>query len=101
MTATTKNKFIYWFDEIGKEDVGLVGGKGANLGEMTKMKLPVPPGFFISAKAYFYFLEENKLNDRIRKILSYLLPDDPQTYQIASTKIKKLFEESRMPRDLS
>jgi len=96
-----KNKFIYWFDEIGKEDVGLVGGKGANLGEMTKIKLPVPPGFFISAKAYFYFLEKNNLNDRIKKILSYLLPDDPQTYQVASVKIKKLFEASRIPRELS
>lgn len=95
-----KNKFIYWFDEIGKEDVGLVGGKGANLGEMTKMKLPVPPGFFISAQAYFYFLEKNNLNDRIKKILSYLLPDDPQTYQVASDKIKKLFETSRIPREL-
>lgn len=96
-----KNKFIYWFDEIGKEDVGLVGGKGANLGEMTKIKLPVPPGFFISAKAYFYFLEKNKLNERIKKILSYILPDDPQTYQVASVKIKKLFEASRIPRELS
>ena len=43
---------IRWFGEIGLADVGLVGGKGANLGELTTAGLPVPPGFVVTAAAY-------------------------------------------------
>lgn len=50
------SKLVLWFKEVGKEDVGLVGGKGANLGEMSHMKIPVPPGFIVTAKAYFLFV---------------------------------------------
>ena len=43
---------IRWFSEIGLTDVALVGGKGANLGELTAAGLPVPPGFVVTAAAY-------------------------------------------------
>jgi pyruvate,water dikinase len=42
--------FILWFDKVGKDSLALAGGKGANLGEMTKIKLPVPPGFVITTE---------------------------------------------------
>jgi len=42
-------KHILWFREVSKEDIPLVGGKGANLGEMTGIGLPVPPGFIVTA----------------------------------------------------
>ena len=51
-----KEANILWFAEVGKEDVALVGGKGANLGEMTSAQLPVPRGFIVTSKAYFDFL---------------------------------------------
>ncbi len=98
---TAQKKFIYWFREIDKDDIGLVGGKGANLGEMTKMELPVPPGFIVSASAYFYFIKENKLQDKIKGYLKYIDPNDPLTYQVASEKIKSLIIKSKMPKDLS
>ncbi|MDP2672346.1 MAG: PEP/pyruvate-binding domain-containing protein, partial [Nanoarchaeota archaeon] len=50
--------FILWFSEIGKEDISKVGGKGANLGELTKAGIPVPNGFCVTAQAYYYFLEK-------------------------------------------
>ena len=51
-------------------DVPLVGGKTASLGELTHIGMPVPPGFGITAKAYRYFLKENKLDKRIREVIS-------------------------------
>ena len=43
---------IRWFSEVGLDDVMLVGGKGANLGELTRAGLPVPPGFVVTSEAY-------------------------------------------------
>lgn len=54
---------IKTFEEIRKEDVSVVGGKGANLGEMTSAGIFVPPGFVVTAKAYQLFLQENGLTD--------------------------------------
>ncbi len=48
-------KYIKWFEEIGKGDINLVGGKGANLGELTNNGVNVPPGFSITAEAYRNF----------------------------------------------
>ena len=65
-SAPSKNrKFVYSFDEIRLAERaakswdgvrGLLGGKGANLGEMTKLKLPVPPGFVVTTEACKAFL---------------------------------------------
>ncbi|NPA47254.1 MAG: phosphoenolpyruvate synthase, partial [Thermococci archaeon] len=55
-------RFIKWFEELKKEDVPLVGGKGANLGEMTQAGIPVPPGFCVTAEAYKYFVENTKVS---------------------------------------
>jgi pyruvate,water dikinase len=44
-------KDIVWFDEVGKGDIASVGGKGANLGELTNARIPVPPGFIVTAQA--------------------------------------------------
>lgn len=94
-------KFIYWFDEIDKDDIALVGGKGANLGEMTKAGFPVPPGFIVSASAYFYFLKENNLEIPLKKILLQTHRDDPHSFVVASAKIKKKILGGRMPKDLA
>lgn len=60
---------ILWFDQVGKQDVGLVGGKNASLGEMVQhleaSGVKVPFGFAISAAAYRQFIAENKLQPQI------------------------------------
>jgi phosphoenolpyruvate synthase/pyruvate phosphate dikinase len=50
---------IRWFGEIGLTDVALVGGKGANLGELTTAELPVPPRFVVTAAAYLEAISES------------------------------------------
>ena len=54
------------FNEIKKEDVLIVGGKGANLGEMTSAKINVPSGFVITADAYRDFLKVNAIDTIIK-----------------------------------
>ncbi len=63
MTKGQKN--IAWFEEVGRGDIPMVGGKGANLGEMSQMGIPVPPGFIVTAEAYFRFLEEARLSSKV------------------------------------
>jgi pyruvate,orthophosphate dikinase len=53
-------KYIYSFDEGNKEMKSLLGGKGANLAEMTKIGLPVPPGFTITTEACNDYYENNE-----------------------------------------
>jgi len=94
-------KSIVWFDEIDKNDVPLVGGKGANLGEMTKAGIPVPPGFIVTAGSYFYFLKKLNLGGKIRKYLEPLDPNDTQKLQEASSKIKEVIIRSKMPKEIA
>ena len=51
-------KAVVWFNEVTKNDIPLVGGKGANLGEMTNAGIPVPPGFIVTSSAYFDFIKK-------------------------------------------
>ena len=53
---------IKWFEEIRKDDIPVVGGKGANLGELTSTGAPVPPGFCVIAETYARFIKENRRN---------------------------------------
>ena len=66
-----RRDFVLWFRELGKEDIPLVGGKCANLGELIgKIGVPVPNGFAISAYAYKAFLEKTKADKKIESLLS-------------------------------
>ncbi len=94
-------KSIVWFEEVNKGDVGLVGGKGANLGEMTNAKLPVPYGFIVTSNAYYQFIKENNLGQKIKDILSITNVNSPSELRHASVTIKELVKSSPMPRDLA
>jgi pyruvate,water dikinase len=94
-------KFVKWFKELGKEDVGIAGGKGANLGELTQAKTPVPPGFVVLANAYFEFLDYNKLRPHIHQILSATDISDPNQLNAASKKIQDLMDQSEIPEDVA
>ncbi|MHC1600752.1 MAG: PEP/pyruvate-binding domain-containing protein, partial [Candidatus Nezhaarchaeales archaeon] len=59
-----RNKaYVLWFEEIDKNDLPLVGGKSANLGELTKAGIPVPPGFAVTSYAYREFIEKTGLRE--------------------------------------
>lgn len=94
-------QFCLWFQEVGRKDGNLVGGKGANLGEMTKAGIPVPEGFIVTAQAYFYFLDKTNLREKIREKLTELNIDDSEKLQKVSEEIKKIIEKAEMPREIA
>ncbi len=95
-----KTKVIAWFDEVTKDDIPLVGGKGANLGEMVHAQIPVPPGFIVTADAYFKFLETNKFTDEIRRYLKDLDVNDSKKLQEIAGLIKDRISSVPMPPDM-
>jgi len=87
---------IVWFNEVTKDDINIVGGKGANLGEMTRAGIPVPPGFVVTADAYFDFIEESKLEEGIRNLLQPLDSNDSKQLQQIADQVKQLIMKSGM-----
>ncbi|HWR71135.1 MAG TPA: phosphoenolpyruvate synthase [Dehalococcoidia bacterium] len=90
-------KVVAWFEEIGKTDIPVAGGKGANLGEMTKARIPVPPGFIVTADAYYQFLKEAQLADKIRAQLKLLKPKDTKMLQETAFQIMQMISLAPMP----
>jgi pyruvate, water dikinase len=94
------NRAIVWFDEVGKQDIASVGGKGANLGELTQAHIPVPPGFIVTADAYYGFLEKTQISAQIRQKLKTMDPHDSKHLQQVAEEIQQIVIKSEVPADL-
>jgi pyruvate, water dikinase len=93
-------KSIVWFEEVGKDDVGSVGGKGANLGEMVNASLPIPYGFIITAQAYFDFIEKAGIKNKIFSLLDKLNFENTHELSDASKHIGEIIIASELPNNL-
>ncbi len=93
-------KYIKWFNEINKEDIPLVGGKGANLGELTIKGVDVPPGFCVTAPAYSDFIKMSNLQGEILEVLEDLDVDDAVQLQERSAAIRALIIRKEMPKEI-
>ena len=100
--SSKADKFILWFDDLGKDEVPIVGGKSASLGEMTsKTKVPVPYGFATTAAAYRYFIKQTGLTEKLSGILKELVdPNDTRTLQKVGKEIRNTMNATQMPKDL-
>ncbi len=94
-------KAIVWFNEVSKDDVPLVGGKGANLGEISRANIPVPPGFIVTANAYVDFLNRTKIADKIKQLLRPLDANDSKQLQQTANQIKQIILDAAMPAELA
>ncbi|MCH8876111.1 MAG: hypothetical protein IIA89_04730 [Chloroflexi bacterium] len=92
--------YILSFNEVGKDRIADVGGKGANLGELVGVGLPVPPGFCITAEAYRDFLIEAGLQEPIREVLADMQPDDLEDVKSRSEAIQGLINQSAIPAEI-
>jgi len=103
LQSERKRKRILWFEELGKGDIPLVGGKNANLGEMLRAKISVPPGYAITAHAYHEFITKTSIADKIYKTIEQIVTDvnDPKQYEEASKRIRKLIESTSMPYEIA
>ncbi|MBI2541316.1 phosphoenolpyruvate synthase [Candidatus Woesearchaeota archaeon] len=97
-------KFIFWFDELGIEDVPLVGGKNASLGEMyrnlTKKGVRIPNGFAVTANAYNYLLEKAGIRDTIRQILNGLDTSNMKNLNDKGRKVRETILQAEFPKEL-
>ncbi len=91
---------IVWFKEIDKDDVALVGGKGANLGELQKIGAPIPDGFIVTSKAYFKNLNTSGAIDRIRGILYNIDVENPTALQSKARLCQEEIKKIDLDRDL-
>ena len=99
MVSLTRS--VVWFSDVGREDLGLVGGKGANLGELTRAKIPVPPGFVVTADTYFRFIQVNALEPLIKKELFGLDVHDSRQLNERAAKIRQRIIDAPMPRHMA
>jgi pyruvate,water dikinase len=102
--ATKEQALILWFDEIGIEDISLVGGKNASLGELIRQLQPkgvnVPTGFAITAYAYRYFIEKAGLESELHKLFADLDVDDVSNLQQHGKQARRLILSANFPPEL-
>ena len=97
--------FIRWFSEVGLDDVPLVGGKNASLGELYRALsaagVKVPNGFAVTADAYRYFLRESGLDARIPPLLQGLDPNDVRLLAERGRQIREAVLAAEIPAPLA
>ncbi|HEY5753596.1 MAG TPA: phosphoenolpyruvate synthase, partial [Chthoniobacterales bacterium] len=102
--GAAKRTLIKWFADIGIEDVPLVGGKNASLGEMvralTEKGVQVPNGFAITAEAYRYFLRETGVDRRIDQILTGLDTRNLENLRSRASQVRHAILAAHLPEDL-
>jgi pyruvate,water dikinase len=90
---------ILYFDDQAAT-LATVGGKGANLAELTRAGFAVPPGFLVTTDAYRAFVAANGINDQVLALARGVAPDDPLALEHAAAEIRALFAAGRMPDDI-
>jgi len=97
-------KYIIWFREISSKDVPLVGGKNASLGEMynslTRKGINIPNGFALTTKAYWQFIKENKIDEKLKEIFRKFNPRNIKNLQETGRIARKLILKAKFPESL-
>src|SRR3989338_7829799 len=98
------DKNILWFNEIGINDVPVVGGKNGSLGEMyvnlVSKGVNVPYGFAITVNFYWKFIKANGLDKRLSEIFKQLDPENIESVQNVGKIARLAVEKSVFPEDL-
>jgi len=93
--------YVTKFEDLGKDDIGIAGGKGANLGELTQAGIPVPPGFVVTAETYDKFMQDTGIFNSVMDILDQIDINNTKELQEAAEEIKKIIVETPIPEDIS
>ena len=104
MKTHRNERLILWFDEITINDVALVGGKTASLGEMythlTAKHVNIPFGFAVTASAYRFLLEHSQLEEKIKDALAGLDTHDMKNLKEKGQKARNIIGQSPFPPEL-
>lgn len=93
--------YVVKFEDLNKSDIGIAGGKGANLGELTQAGIPVPPGYVVTAETYEKFMEDAGINEKVMDILNNIDINDTKELQKAAEEIKSIIISTPIPEDMS
>jgi pyruvate, water dikinase len=93
-------RFVKWFKELNKDSGKIAGGKGANLSEIYNLKIPVPPGFVVTAQAYDYFIEKAGLKEKIKELLKNIDYENTKNLHDTTRQIREIMINSKLPKDL-
>ncbi|MBS1868379.1 MAG: phosphoenolpyruvate synthase [Actinobacteria bacterium] len=99
-SARSAHAAIRPFDDLSRDDVDWAGGKGANLGELTRAGLPVPPGFVVGAPAYAAMCEASDLRAHLVRLLEGLDVDDTTALEASAEQARCLVLGVAVPPDL-
>jgi len=99
-----RSRYVLWFDEVGIDDVPLVGGKNASLGEMyrelTSQGVKIPNGFAITADAYWHLLESAGILEKLKSVLLGLDSSNIKDLAERGKKARELILGAKIPEDL-
>ena len=96
------DRYVLGLDEIDQTQGALVGGKGANLGELTRIEgIVVPAGFCVTTDAFRRIMTAAPLIDEQLDRLSRLDPDDRPAIRTLSAELRRMLEEIAVPGDLA
>ncbi len=93
-------KNIAWFREVNAKHVGLVGGKGANLGELVNANFPVPAGFIVTSTAYFKFIEKTGIKWQILDKIDSISVDNTEQLESVTAEVRELIKKTKMDEEL-
>lgn len=91
---------VVWFRDLRATDVPLVGGKGANLGELASAGLPVPPGFVVTAGAYLDTMDRTGVRAELAGTLASIDVDDPAALAAGAAHLRELVGKAAIPEEL-
>ena len=98
---TNTNPLILSFSDIRAADLPQVGGKGANLGEMTHAGFPVPSGFCLTTAAFQQFMDTCPDSDEIYKRLDSVTTDDVDSVRRVGERIRQTLLDVSMPTEIA
>ncbi|WP_437972631.1 phosphoenolpyruvate synthase [Sorangium sp. So ce295] len=91
---------VLWFDSLSRADVASAGGKGSNLGELTRAGLPVPPGFVISADAYLAAMDAAGVRKQLVALFTEADPSDPAALRATCAALQRLVRAAPLPAEI-
>jgi pyruvate,water dikinase len=90
---------VVGFEDLSIDDIGVAGGKGANLGELVRAGLPVPPGFVVTARGYFDAIDDGGVRAEIDAVFRQACEDadDQGALALAADRLRSLVRKAGMP----
>jgi pyruvate,water dikinase len=97
---TSSTALVAWFEDLSHADVARAGGKGANLGELSRAGLPVPPGFVVTAQAYFEAMDRGGVRQALLEKAALAQVDSPEALARVAQELQDLVRSAGVPADV-